>query len=287
MSTYNGHQYLKAQLDSIIRQKDIDVSVLIRDDGSQDDTIDILQDYSKRYPNIQYLSQDNLGAADSFMWLLFNCPLDFDYYAFSDQDDIWKSEKLAVAVDKLSTYTMALYHGYAERVDSKLQSLGDSEIKIIRNYKTALFSSAVGCTMVITKPLLIKLREYYPEFISMHDAWIYRVAYYTNSKVIYDSDSYIYYRQHGTNVTGGELSAAKKIKRQMVINKNVRLKTAKELYKGYGKQITSEKKEYLEKFIYYKDSIVNRLKFAFSNSWHFGIVKTDIQYIGLFLLGAV
>ena len=91
MSTYNGQQYLDKQLKSIYNQRNIedyDVSIIVRDDGSQDDTVRILGSWSDRM-NIIVYREKNVGARESFYWLIKNAP-ESDYYAFSDQDDIWK-----------------------------------------------------------------------------------------------------------------------------------------------------------------------------------------------------
>ena len=93
LSTYNGEKYLQEQIESIIRQEDVEISLLIRDDGSCDKTIEIIENLKRKNSNIIYYSGNNLGPARSFMDLI-NKSGNFDYYAFSDQDDVWKSKKL-------------------------------------------------------------------------------------------------------------------------------------------------------------------------------------------------
>lgn len=101
MSTYNGSRYLSEQIDSILCQEGADVTLYIRDDGSSDQTIDIIKKYAKKYQNIILTTGQNVGVGNSFMQLVYDCPDDFDYYAFSDQDDIWLKEKLKVAIDNI------------------------------------------------------------------------------------------------------------------------------------------------------------------------------------------
>ena len=91
MSTYNGAIFLKEQLDSILNQEDVNVELLIRDDGSTDSTKFILKEY-ENYPNCTIVYGNNIGASNSFLWLLENCGKS-DYYSFSDQDDIWINER--------------------------------------------------------------------------------------------------------------------------------------------------------------------------------------------------
>ena len=70
LSTYNAQDYLREQLDSLLEQSLKQIKIVIRDDGSSDDTIGILEEYSDIYPNITYYQGENLGAADSFFDLM-------------------------------------------------------------------------------------------------------------------------------------------------------------------------------------------------------------------------
>lgn len=101
MSTYNGEKYLRDQIDSIFAQVgNLDVRILIRDDGSNDGTLQILDEYQNRNELVWYSDGENIGAAKSFMRLLYNAPR-ASFYAFSDQDDIWYKDKLSNSIHKL------------------------------------------------------------------------------------------------------------------------------------------------------------------------------------------
>ena len=63
MSTYNGDKYIIEQIESILNQKKVNVELLIRDDGSTDKTLEILEEYSKKYKNLKYYSGQNLKTA--------------------------------------------------------------------------------------------------------------------------------------------------------------------------------------------------------------------------------
>jgi rhamnosyltransferase len=98
LSTYNGEAYLREQIDSILAQIDVSVELIIRDDGSKDSTVKIINEYKNQYVNVLILdSYKNLGPANSFMELLYASG-DADYYAFAEQDDIWLPEKLSKAI---------------------------------------------------------------------------------------------------------------------------------------------------------------------------------------------
>lgn len=101
MSTYNGEKYIKEQLDSIFNQKEVQVTLYVRDDGSTDRTLDIVQSYSN---TVLLPFDENKGPGLSFMTLLYHVmslPTQYDYYAFADQDDIWMDEKLIKAIQQI------------------------------------------------------------------------------------------------------------------------------------------------------------------------------------------
>ena len=91
MSTYNGGNYISAQIESILTQENIDVELLIRDDGSIDETINIINMISAKHTDrIRLIIGKNLGYEKSFLNLLFNAK-NADFVAFADQDDVWDS----------------------------------------------------------------------------------------------------------------------------------------------------------------------------------------------------
>ena len=100
MSTYNGGQYLRQQLDSVLRQTVSDFLLLIRDDGSSDDTLSILHQYTD--PRIRLTEGENLGPSGSFFALLEQArQLGADYVFFCDQDDIWMDNKLELLLAEM------------------------------------------------------------------------------------------------------------------------------------------------------------------------------------------
>ena len=104
MSTYNGEKYIREQIDSILHQKDVKVDIVVRDDGSKDNTQNILKNYSSKYKNIKWSQGDNVGPCKSFLELLYSSG-EYEYYAFADQDDYWYPNKLKAATEKMKNYT--------------------------------------------------------------------------------------------------------------------------------------------------------------------------------------
>lgn len=214
MSTYNGGQYIRTQLDSIIAQNIENKSLLIRDDGSTDDTVSIIHEYQKIYSWIVLQEGKNIGVQKSFFELISLSDESADFVAFADQDDQWLPLKLCTAVDCLKTFSEkepALYCSDKLIVGKNLE---DIDVTVSRVVRKAAFGNALvqnictGCTAVINKSLLLLLKQNMPvnpEAVIMHDWWIYLVA-SCFGKVYYDSNAYIKYRQHGNNTAGAMLN---------------------------------------------------------------------------------
>lgn len=287
MSTYNGEKYICEQIDSILQQKGVKVILVIRDDGSVDSTVTIIKNYLPN-ENILFYQEKNIGASKSFVELLFLAP-EADYYAFSDQDDVWNKDKLLIAVKAIEKKESmpALYHGLAGKVDKDLKSLENKPYMPVQTFPGALLTSATGCTMVFNNSLMSLLRKQKPNNISMHDAWVYRVCYAFDGYVFYDTQSHLKYRQHDNNVSGGQMSLKEKINRQLVKNKGVRLGTGIELYYCFGNEIPSNNQKILKRFISYRTSIKDKLLIVFGKEFKANRVKTTIQFKILFLLNYI
>ncbi|OXB05327.1 glycosyl transferase family 2, partial [Flavobacterium plurextorum] len=110
VATYNGEKYISEQLQSILNQKDVDLDILISDDGSTDNTLQVI---GNDFPNLS--TEINIpgsgSAAKNFLNMVSNLNFteNFDYVAFSDQDDIWLPEKMKNAVEKLYTEQASMY----------------------------------------------------------------------------------------------------------------------------------------------------------------------------------
>lgn len=208
MSTFNGEKYLREQLDSILSQDYSDISLLIRDDGSSDDTIGIIREYSDADSRVSYYQGSNLGAKNSFFDLMLHADNLCDYYALSDQDDVWSKNKISEAVKKVSAEEgiPILYCSKPLLVDQKLNPLMTTikKANISPDFGNALVENInTGCTCLFNKELLELVKGHIPEYTVMHDWWLYLSA-SAFGKVIYDENSYIYYRQHENNVIGSK-----------------------------------------------------------------------------------
>lgn len=219
MSTYNGEKYLMEQLDSLFEQENILLDVYVRDDQSNDNTLDILDNYAKKNNHLIIQKGNNVGVGNSFMNLLYSVPNNYDYYAFADQDDIWNSKKIISAINLLENSNKVLYASNQESVDKYGNSLGfrynQENIIHVNTLEILNRNDLAGCTMVFKKRLfeILKDEKNRPSEgllkNRIHDVWVAIVA-TVNGGIIYDERSFIKYRQHEDNVVGADTTSIKK-----------------------------------------------------------------------------
>ena len=262
MSTYNGEKYLREQIESLRNQQGVDAKILVRDDGSNDSTTQILEQYSKEGV-LEWYAGENLKSARSFLDLIYHTPYS-DYYAFCDQDDYWMPNKLAAAIQLLEetdSGKSALYCSKTKIVDKDLHPIDQKnkfEFMALGMPSAFIINNAPGCTMVFNRYLLERVREYVPAYIGMHDSWIYKVCVVTGNQIIADKNAYIYYRQHGNNVLGGMHNPIKSWKRRINNLQSAscyRSKVANQVLIGYEKYLSEGDGEILRIISNYKKNI--------------------------------
>lgn len=208
LSTYNGEQYLAQQLDSLLAQTYPNITIYIRDDGSNDHTMSIITRYhSKNRDKIILLNDtpaSNLGYMQSF-WTLLRDSRESDYYAFCDQDDIWHPDKIKLgvcALEKEEEKLPLLYTSSYDYYDENLQFIGDGP-KIpngLRLKDTLFYTYTAGFTIIVNHIL----KEMALETLSLtcipHDNWCQKIA-LSMGKLIYDSTPTAKYRRHSSTAT--------------------------------------------------------------------------------------
>lgn len=265
LSTYNGEKYLNKLLESLYSQTNVSISLLIRDDGSTDNTSKIINEWKNKM-DIHFYAGGNLKSAKSFLDLINKAEnFKFKYYAFCDQDDIWLSEKLFAAVKMLKTdHKPALYIGSATLVDDNLKKVGEYIVNKPLNFTEALFkNNAQGATMVFNQELLALVNKFFPRELYMHDSWVYQIALGTNARIYSDNDPYLLYRQHTQNVVGVKINLLDKIQYRFLklVNKDDKKNLqAQELKEGYSNYLTKEDNEILDWYISYKHNFRSKLK---------------------------
>ena len=172
MATYNGEKYLKEQIDSILNQTYKNWRLIIHDDNSTDNTLNLIKEYVEKYPEKIILIDDDIstgGAKENFAYLLNKIDDNFDYIMFSDQDDVWFENKIELTLNKMieteRKYSKKpiLVHTDLKVVDENLNVIAESMIRYqkidINNQKyikfLALENVVTGCTVMINKYLYI------------------------------------------------------------------------------------------------------------------------------------
>lgn len=207
MSTYNGEKYIQAQIESILQQSiDMPFDLIVRDDGSTDNTVQILESYREK-GLLTYYTGENLGAAKGFIHLLRH-NTGYDFYAYADQDDVWNPGKLRKGLEAVANAAgPALYCTNAELVDSQLQSLGRNTHRERPTYNLVsilcLASCAQGCTSVFNQALAQVIQSHdVPDVFIMHDSLLTCLCALIGGTIIYDHEPSMKYRMHGSNVFG-------------------------------------------------------------------------------------
>lgn len=267
LSTYNGEKYLKELIDSILSQKDAEVDILVRDDSSTDSETHNILDTYQREKKLTWYKGKNIKPAQSFMQLLRDSH-ETDFYAFADQDDIWLPDKLSSAINAISQYNdrPALYFSRTQLTDANLKAIKGPLIKPLLTFGESLVYKFIpGCTMVFNKKLRDIVNLYIPQYIPMHDIWIYSIALAVNAKIVFDEKPHILYRQHGDNTIGqgqGCLHEWKRRINRLRSGSCERYNMAVELKKGYWQLMGKNEREILAAFIDAKHSLKKRIQLA-------------------------
>ncbi len=207
MATYNGERFLSEQLESILSQSYPNIEMIVVDDGSVDSTVALVESYIKRYPAIRlYVNEENLGYIKNFEkgMLLANG----EYIALSDQDDIWRKDKLALLMERIGTHE--IIYSNSLLIDDAGNSLGKymSDIRNQINYTDCLMYTigawAPGHAMLFRKELIARCLPF-PQLVT-HDFWLGFVA-ACKGTVAYTNLPLVYYRQHSANAIGADTHA--------------------------------------------------------------------------------
>ncbi len=206
LSTYNGASFLDELLRSLCAQDFPDIDLLVRDDGSNDATLDILGRWASRLRIRAIEHAENIGACQSFFQLLSKAPPD-RFVLLADQDDIWYPDKVSRAVAALRGARDAgpsLYCARLDVCDDNGNVLNQSPLwPNPPTFGNALVENiATGCTVALN-PQLVRLVQgsAVPSHAIMHDWWLYLIA-TAFGTVVYDPRPCASYRLHEKNVVG-------------------------------------------------------------------------------------
>lgn len=271
MSTYNGEKYLKEQIDSILNQSHKNFQLIIRDDGSYDNTKLILHSYDDF--RIEIYEGENVGAKASFLELL-KCSPESDYYAFSDQDDIWAPSKIEAAIEMLGdkVNVPCLYFSNQTIIDQEGNTIKE---RLDKGFKTpgivdVLFNNDInGCTIVFNNQLmkLLRCKMFRQEAMMLryYDAYVAEIA-AIYGEILYDDRSFMRFRRHGNNSTDGrtseEIRNSRSVMDYLKLVKESQVRDisvwAKEILNLSAEEIDFETKKMLKSIAEYDLSVKNK-----------------------------
>jgi glycosyltransferase involved in cell wall biosynthesis len=295
LSTYNGELFIQDQIESILRQTILPDYLIVRDDGSSDRTIEIIQsDIKGSEISLQIIIGENIGPAKSFMELFhLGVATDADVFFFCDQDDIWEQEKISVFVSRFNcspqvpraVFSQLLLVDEANKpilltIPPRKIGFGNS---IIENVMT-------GCALACNRPLLKLVSERSFDDSPLHDSLIYIISTMLGT-VEYIDTPLTRYRQHGKNVIGYSTSTWRSCKSMFVRTwrgKNYKKSTlAQNILSSYGDIMQLPDRRTLEMVARCPQSMILRIKLALStrlwrqNTFH-GVTWRALCVFGFF-----
>ncbi len=290
LATYNGEKYLREQLDSILNQDFKDFILYISDDGSSDNTLKIIADYSKKDERIKILPkhEPNKSACKNFLYMLEN--VESDLFLFSDQDDVWTKGHVSTLVEKYVSLSESekelpiLIHSDLYVADKNLNIINKSffDYALLSKepvHKNSYFleNNVTGGVMLINKKLkdfALKNENYLKaniEKIPMHDQFFALLA-FKFGKIIFIDKPLEFYRQHENNVVGAKnVKSIKNIFNKILSIDNSWLKKSQDFVSFfltcYSDLLSSDEKDVLSKFRYLR-------KFSKLKAVHF-LIQND------------
>lgn len=217
LASYNGAQHISEQVESILAQDYPNFLLTIRDDGSKDETRQIIRSYAEQYPEKVSILEDGMNSSGSasgnFARLMDT--VEGEYYMLCDQDDVWMIDKISRSMDAMlaleglwGKQTPLLVFSDLEVADDRLKTLHRSFWKLrgldpemASDFEQLIANNVItGCTMLFNR----KARDVsvpVPARRFLHDQWIgFHVAYY--GKVSHIHQPTLFYRQHEKNEMG-------------------------------------------------------------------------------------
>lgn len=280
MGTYNGGKYLKEQINSILNQDFCNWKLFIFDDGSTDNTEEISLKFAQENPDRVFYNKNLIkyGAAGNFFNGIRRVALELapesKYFCFSDQDDVWVKDKLSRSLAEMqkiedSSIPTLVYSDVAV-TDKTLKVLNNSYFKYLKinpkkielNY-LLMENKLIGGTIMLNKKIIeLELEAEkrglnFKNKAKMHDWWFGLIA-SSFGKIGRVAGITEYYRQHESNVIGGEsffaytisrLSRVSEIKKRIYEN----IEQAEEFLRYFSKDLPEDKSLLLKEFVSIKE----------------------------------
>ena len=225
MAVYNGEKFIEKQLKSILKQTIVPNEIIISDDGSTDNTVNLIK---ATLPTAKIIINPSKGIVSNFENALKHST--GKYIFLSDQDDEWQQNKIEKIMPLFAQYPLIIHD--AEIIDESSQSITTDSFFQLRNSKSGIINNLIkstylGCCMAFTRTVLEKALPF-PKNIEMHDRWLGLIGEISGGAYFYP-EKLIGYRRHGKNASGG----FNKSKYGKLKQLSIRTYMAKELIKRY------------------------------------------------------
>lgn len=207
MAVYNGEKYISAQIESILKQTYQNFDLIIRDDGSKDQTVRIIQTIITENPqrNIILLrNKSNVhGQLQNFSYLFDYAKNSYNFIMFSDQDDIWKENKVELSINAIksnNTKPTLIYTNYLNwNMEKNTRNVAYIQERHYTFERLFVQNWTMGCTYILNKKMIDKI-DHIPHGVENHDYWIALVA-ALDSNIMYLPQVTMIHRLHNNNVT--------------------------------------------------------------------------------------
>ncbi|SUB70555.1 putative glycosyl transferase [Pluralibacter gergoviae] len=312
LASYNGEKYIREQIDSILINfenvgNEFDCKILISDDASTDNTIEVINNYFNNDSRVEIVSGDKKGGVkENFYFLISNVDCDAEYVFFSDQDDFWLPSKMRIFLNTLTKYD-ALSKGKVPLlvhsdlvvtnellIPKKISMFNYQGLNRNANFKELLVTNSVtGCVMACNKKLIKIAKQSKIQNSIMHDWYIALLA-SACGDIKFIDEPLILYRQHSNNQVGAKSdSLFNRLKNKRILNLLEDARHSISLTKNQAKLFLSEVNLTLpyEKAVTLKlycgngnDNLIKRFFLFLSGVRKKGFIKNVVFFI-LFVMG--
>lgn len=290
ISTYNGEKYIKAQIDSILAQTYKNIKIYVRDDGSTDQTIQILKEYESKGDIILFTST-NIGYGKSFLKLL-NDTKEGCFWAFSDQDDIWHEKKISYAVDwfdKQDPSLPLLFHSAYDLVNEDMSKVIGCRLPPRKAYQ---FHNAItdciyqGFSLVVNNILRDLVLKCDINRLTSHD-WIVTLIVAEFGLAKFDERIACRHRRHEESISGMSLNNRLDWFKSTLKGDSDIKSTAKEFVRIFGDERDDPNMRVVRWFTHDKYSFIDTMKKVFYPKRWRSTLSSELSIRFLMLIGKI
>ena len=302
LAAYNGKDYIRQMITSVLRQTYRNFKLVLSDDGSSDGTVQILEEYAQSNPDrvIHYRSGQHFGSAQKHFMHLLSCFHNEPYIMFCDQDDIWHPDKIEKTLammtqTEMDAETPALVHTDLRVVDGEGRQIAPSfcthsaiDGKRLQMNQLLVQNVVTGCTVMINRSLaVLASRSVDTDAMLMHDWWLALLASCCGTAAFLD-EATIDYRQHGMNSVGAKNVRSLRYRLDRLLSEGMRQSLdsaavqAVEFLRVYGNDLSDAQKEVLDAFGSIRGASVIRRNGVYLK---YGLLKKGLTRVCAQLLG--